>query len=181
MTVAATKSEQLQVRSCAGLLRHASGLLPLALLIGTGLWGLDSGLHWDECRGRSAQSSRWCAQASCRLNTIFILHSDYWLKSSSSCARCCDLGNLRRKSGPVPLRTWTPWDTAAFARCLSGNNVASARLGLLAGVAASRLVARSIVRCFARGMLLGGCVSPTLGGHRWHADVLRDAYGTFSA
>jgi 4-amino-4-deoxy-L-arabinose transferase-like glycosyltransferase len=48
VTVAASKSEQLQVWSRAGLLRHASVLLPLVLLIGTGLRGLDFGLHWDE-------------------------------------------------------------------------------------------------------------------------------------
>ena len=48
MTVAASKSEQLQIWSRAGLLRHASVLLPLVLLIGTGLRGLDFGLHWDE-------------------------------------------------------------------------------------------------------------------------------------
>ena len=48
MTFAASKSEPLQVWSRARPLRHASILLPLVLLIGTGLRGLDFGLHWDE-------------------------------------------------------------------------------------------------------------------------------------
>jgi 4-amino-4-deoxy-L-arabinose transferase-like glycosyltransferase len=48
VTLAGNKSEQLQVWFCGGLLRHASVLLPLVLLIGTGLRGLDFGLHWDE-------------------------------------------------------------------------------------------------------------------------------------
>ena len=48
MTFAANKSEQPQLQSCARLLRHASVLLPFLLLVGTGLSGLDFGLHWDE-------------------------------------------------------------------------------------------------------------------------------------
>jgi len=48
VTFAADKSEQPQAWSCASLLRHALVLLPLVLLIGTGLRGLDFGLHWDE-------------------------------------------------------------------------------------------------------------------------------------
>jgi 4-amino-4-deoxy-L-arabinose transferase-like glycosyltransferase len=48
MTFAVNKSEQPHLRSCARLLRHASVLLPLLILVGTGLRGLDFGLHWDE-------------------------------------------------------------------------------------------------------------------------------------
>jgi 4-amino-4-deoxy-L-arabinose transferase-like glycosyltransferase len=57
--------------------------------------------------------------------------------------------------------------SAAVARRLSLDNVAFARLGLVACFAASGLVARRIVRSLTGGVLLGGCVSSALGRHGW--------------
>ena len=79
MTFAATKSELSQVWSCGGLLRHASVLLPLALLIGTGLWGLDFGLHWDE-RPWQIGPVKQMVQSGTLLPGYYTYPSfDYWL------------------------------------------------------------------------------------------------------
>lgn len=48
MTFAATNSEKLRSQPGARVARCALVLLPLLILIGTGLRGLDFGLHWDE-------------------------------------------------------------------------------------------------------------------------------------
>jgi 4-amino-4-deoxy-L-arabinose transferase-like glycosyltransferase len=79
VTFAANKSEQLQVRSCAGLLRHVSVLLPLVLLIGTGLRGLDFGLHWDE-RPWQIGPVKQMVQSGTLLPGYYTYPSfDYWL------------------------------------------------------------------------------------------------------
>ena len=48
MTFAVNKPDRPGLRPGVRVLRHASVLLPLLLLVGTGLRGLDFGLHWDE-------------------------------------------------------------------------------------------------------------------------------------
>jgi hypothetical protein len=75
MTFAANKSEQPQLQSCARLLRHASVLLPFLLLVGTGLSGLDFGLHWDERPWQIGPVKQMGGQAPYCLDTTIILRS----------------------------------------------------------------------------------------------------------
>ena len=77
--IADNKSEQLQVRSRVGSSRHASVLLSMVLLIGTGIRGLDFGLHWDE-RPWQVGPVKQMVQSGTLLPGYYTYPSfDYWL------------------------------------------------------------------------------------------------------
>ena len=103
MTFAANKSEQLQVWSCAGLLRHASVLLPLVLLIGTGLRGLDFGLHWDE-RPWQIGPVKQMVRSGTLLPEYYNYPSfDYWLNLLVLAPDAAASRNRRRKFAQTPF------------------------------------------------------------------------------
>jgi 4-amino-4-deoxy-L-arabinose transferase-like glycosyltransferase len=79
MTLAASNTERRQLRPAARVLRCAPVLLPLLILVGTGLRGLDFGLHWDE-RTSQIGPVKQMVRSGSLLPDFYIYPSfDYWL------------------------------------------------------------------------------------------------------
>jgi 4-amino-4-deoxy-L-arabinose transferase-like glycosyltransferase len=79
MTLAASNTEKRQLRPAARVLRCAPVLLPLLILVGTGLRGLDFGLHWDEHTSQIGPVKQMVRSGSLLPDFYIYPSFDYWL------------------------------------------------------------------------------------------------------
>ena len=128
MTLAASNTGKPQLRPAVRVLRSALVLLPLLILVGTGLRGLDFGLHWDERPWQIGPVKQMVRSGSLLPDYYNYPSFDYYLNLLVLAPDAVSSRIAGEGSGERLLRTL---DSAAYLMCLRAVYLTIASLSLI--------------------------------------------------